>query len=120
MDRYDSALHIIDQIRYLAISLISTGAPVILIAMLPEPWHSSFLPLAALFGAYSMMFALALLLHGIEQLWKLLRGPGNEDISCPVCHTIEQPYRPFHVVRVARMIVRVHCPECHERWIERR
>jgi hypothetical protein len=120
MDRYESSLHIVDQFRYLAVSLICTIAPVVLIAVLPEPWHTSFLPLAALFGAYSMMFALALLLHGIEQLWKLVRRRRSGEICCPVCHTIEQPYRPFHVVRVARVIVRVHCPECHERWIERR
>lgn len=120
MDRYDSPLQSVDQFRYLMTSMGCSLAPVIVIAMLPEPWHTSFLPLAALFGAYSMMFVLALILHGIEQLWRLLHRRATGEICCPVCHTIEQPYRTFHVVRVARLIVRIHCPECHERWIEHR
>ncbi|HEX6287645.1 MAG TPA: hypothetical protein VFZ66_00570 [Herpetosiphonaceae bacterium] len=120
MDRYNHSLHIVDQLRYLVTSLACSLGPVVLIALLPEPWHSSFLPLAALFGAYSFMFVLAILLYALEQLWRLLRRPANAPIACPACHTIDQPYRPFYVARVAPLIVRIHCPECHERWIERR
>lgn len=120
MDRFNSPIQVVDQFRYLVISMVCSLTPVILIAVLPEPWHTSFLPLAALFGAYSMMFILALMLYGLERLWLLLRRRATNQIICPVCHTTEQPYRPFHVVRVARLIVRVHCPECHERWIEHR
>jgi hypothetical protein len=99
--------------------MICTVGPVIVIALLPEPWHSSFLPLASLLGTYGFMFVLALLLYGLERAWRLLRRPALAQICCPACHTREQSYRPFYVVRVAPLIVRIHCPECHERWIQR-
>jgi hypothetical protein len=119
MDCYNHSIQIVDQLRYLLTSMCCSLGPVIVIALLPEPWHTSFLPLAALLGAYSFMFVLALLLYGLEQVWSLLRRPSSQELVCPICHTIEQPYRRFHVVRVAPMIVRIYCPECHERWIER-
>lgn len=108
------------QKRYILTSFICSALPVIVIAWLPEPWHSSLLPLAALFGAYAFMFGLGLLLYGIEWLWRLVRPHALPEICCPLCHTREQPYRPFYVTRIAPHLLRVHCPECQEHWIEHR
>lgn len=120
MNNFGHSPQIQNQGRYLTIAMICSITPALVVLLLPEPWRSSLLPIVAIFGAYSLLYALALLLLAVEWLWRMLRRPSNAGIRCPVCHTTEQSYRRFFVNRLAPQLVRIHCPECHERWLERR
>lgn len=119
MDQFGHSPPIEHQLRYLLTCVGCSLAPVVIVALLPDPLHASLVPLAALFGAYAFMFGIALLLYGMEVLWRLLRPKRDAPLRCPVCHTIEQPYRRFFADRIAPALIRAHCPECHERWIAR-
>lgn len=120
MNNFRHSPQIENQRRYLTIAGGCSMTPVLVVLLLPEPWQTSLLPIVAIFGAYSLLYGIALFLLAIEWLWRTLRRPTDAGIRCPICHTAEQPYRLFFVNRVAPQLVRIHCPECHERWLERR
>lgn len=126
MDEWSRSPQITDQVRYMITSFVCSTTPVIVIALLPDPWHTSLLPIAVLFGAYGLMFGLGLVFSVVEWLWRVCRVPlarlrGEVPVlRCPACQTVEQRTRPFYVVRVAPRMLRVHCPECHERWLDYR
>jgi hypothetical protein len=120
MNNFGGSPEIANQRRYLTVALTCSGVPVVVVTLLPEPLRSAMMPIVAVFGAYAFLYGLALLLLGLEWLWKILRKPSNAIISCPACHTREDVYRRFFVSRVTPHIMRIHCPECHERWMERR
>ena len=119
LDRIPYPPQIDNQLRYLVTAASCSLVPVVAIALLPDPLHSSLLPIAALLGAHGFMYVLALLLCGIERAWQLVRPARSQVIRCPVCYTVDQPYRRFFVARITPQLVRVHCPECHERWVTR-
>lgn len=109
-----------NQRRYLTVAFVTSAAPIAVVLLLPEPLRTSLMPIVAIFGAYSMLYGLAVLLMAVEWLWRLLRPTRSAELRCPTCHTLEVPYRRFFVNRIAAHLVRIQCPECHERWIERR
>ncbi len=120
MNNFSGSPHITNQRRYLTVAVSCSVVPILLIVLLPEPLRSRVLPIAAVFVPHALLYGLAFLLLGLEWVWNILRKPSSPIISCPACHTTEEPYRRFFVTRVTSQIVRVHCPECHERWMERR
>lgn len=124
MDRFSEQPKATHQLGYLLTSFVCSTVPAVLCAVLPEPWHTSLLPIAALFGAYAAMFALGLIFYGVEWLWRLrpwrLRQNSVPALRCPACRTVEQLHTRFYVVRVGPYTLRVHCPECQERWFEHR
>lgn len=120
MNNFRHSPQIDNQRRYLTVAATCSALPALVVLLLPEPWHSALLPIVAIFGAYGLLYGLALLLVALEWLCQSLRRPANASIRCPICHTSEQPYRRFFVGRITPQLVRIHCPECHERWIERR
>jgi hypothetical protein len=124
MDRFSDPSQTTNELGYMLTSFGCSAAPALICALLPEPWHTSLLPIAALFGAYAAMFALGLLFYSIERLWQLrpwrMRRAAVAALRCPACRSVEQPYAPFYVVRVGPYTLRVHCPECNERWFEHR
>ena len=124
MDGWSQQPQTNNELGYLLTAFACSFTPALVCALLPEPWHTSLLPLAALFGAYACMFALGLALYAIEQLWRLrpwrVREGALPALRCPACRMIEQHYAPFYVVRVGPYTLRVHCPECQERWFEHR
>ena len=113
-----------NQFGYLLTSFACSVVLPLVCAVLPEPWHTSLLPLAALFGGYALMFALGLILYGLEWLWQRRPWRTHETalppLRCPACRSVEQHYAPFYVVRVGPHTLRVHCSECSERWFEHR
>ena len=120
MRNYRHAAEMFNQRRYLTVAFACSAAPIAVVLILPEPLRSSLMPIVAIFGAYSSLYGLALLLMGIEWLWGVLRPRRDAAIRCPTCRTVEVSYRRFFVNRIGAHLVRVQCPECHERWIERR
>lgn len=124
MDRYSDQSTATSQLGYLLTSFVCSAVPALIGVLLPEPWHTSLLPLAALSGAYACMFALGLIFYGIEWLWRLRPWRAQQGalppLRCPACRTVEQPYAAFYVARVGPYTLRVHCPECNERWFEHR
>jgi hypothetical protein len=118
LDLFHSGPRIDNQLRYLLTGTGCSLLPLMVTLLLPDPWQSALLPLALLFGSYGALFGLALFLYALAWLWRLVR-PAPTELRCPVCFTTDRPYRPFFVDRLAPTLVRVHCPECHERWLER-
>lgn len=122
MDGYSSQPSTDNELGYLLTSFACSAAPTVICALLPEPWHTSLLPLAALFGGYACMFALGLVFYGIAWAWRLRpwRPQPVPALRCPACRSSEQTYAPFYVVRIGPHTLRVHCAQCNERWFEHR
>lgn len=118
-DVFYSSPRIDNQLRYLLVATACPLLPLVAMLLLPDPWRGSLMPFAMIFGSYVLYYGFALILYALSSLWRILRRPPT-DLRCPVCCTVERSYRTFFVDRVAPGLMRVHCPECHERWFERR
>ncbi len=109
-----------DPVRFYGTMVVCASLPLAVALLLPEPWFSAFVPLAAFILIFGFFFGFALLLHGLSVVWRLLRPHHATPFQCPSCLMSEEPAFPFVVVRVAPAIFRVRCRQCGDRWIERR
>ena len=119
LNQWDYSPDIDNQFRYLVTSWLCSLIPLTIIVLLPDPLHTSLLPFGALFGAQAFLYTLGLSLYGLEWLWRLIRPVRPQRVRCPVCHAVEHAYRPFYAMRISPELLRMYCPECHERWTER-
>lgn len=109
-----------DPNRFFLTMIGCSALPMVVTLWLPEPWYTSVLPVAAFMLIFTFFFGLALALHWLGVLWRLLRPVSGAGIQCWACQSYEQPHLRFGVVRVAPGVYRIRCPECGERWVERR
>lgn len=106
--------------KFFGTMIICSTMPLVVTLLLPEPYETAVMPVAAFMLVFTFFFGLALTLHWLSVAWRFLRPATNQPLRCPACHTPEQgAWTRFSVVRMAPSVYRVRCGECGERWIDR-